>query len=97
MLSLLMLQRHEGGTEAQLHLIPTLALDGDEWLTSCSRCFTTSKEPWYPLYQRLGGPDSSSGHLRDEKNLLPPPGFKPFTSKLVVCHYTNYITLSLGT
>jgi len=38
--------------------------------------------PWplnslYPLNGRLPGPQSWSGHLREEKRLLPVPGIKP--------------------
>jgi len=34
----------------------------------------TGKEPRYPLYRRLGGPESCSGHGGEEKNFQPPPG-----------------------
>jgi len=35
------------------------------------------KSPWYPLYRRLGGAQSWSGHSVKEKNSQPPPGFEP--------------------
>jgi hypothetical protein len=38
--------------------------------------FTLEKETRYPLYRRLGGPQSRSGRVR---NLSPPPGFDPRT------------------
>jgi hypothetical protein len=33
------------------------------------------KEPWYPLYRRLGGPQSRYGHGGEEKNYQTQPGF----------------------
>jgi hypothetical protein len=39
------------------------ALDGGEWSASRpSRALPRGKDPRYPLYRRLGGPQSRSGH-----------------------------------
>jgi hypothetical protein len=40
--------------------------------------FTPRKEPWYPLYRKLGGPQTSSGHFghQKKKKLLLLPGFE---------------------
>jgi hypothetical protein len=41
----------------------TSALDGDEWSASRpGRALPPGKGPRYPLYRRLGGPQSRSGH-----------------------------------
>jgi hypothetical protein len=34
------------------------------------------KEPWYPLYTRLGGPQSRSGRGDEEKNSQRSPGIE---------------------
>jgi hypothetical protein len=38
--------------------------------------FTPMKEPQYPLFRRLDGGHSRSGHFEEEKNPLPQQGFK---------------------
>jgi len=35
------------------------------------------KSPKYPLGRRLGGPQSHSGRVGEEKNSQPPPGMEP--------------------
>jgi hypothetical protein len=68
----------------------TLALDGGEWSASHpGRALSRGKDPLYPLYRRLGGPQSRSGHRglcrvsnRDR------PVFHP-----VARHYTDWATL----
>jgi hypothetical protein len=41
----------------------TSALDGGEWSASRpGRSLPRGKDPRYPLYRRLGGPQSRSGH-----------------------------------
>jgi hypothetical protein len=41
----------------------TSALDGGEWSASRSgRALSRGKDPWYPLYRRLSGPQGRSGH-----------------------------------
>jgi hypothetical protein len=39
--------------------------------------YPRGKDPRYPLYRRLGGPQSRSGHRRYRKNPLPLPGIEP--------------------
>jgi hypothetical protein len=38
--------------------------------------YPQGKRPWYPLYRRLGGPQSRSGRGGEEKNSYLLPGFK---------------------
>jgi hypothetical protein len=59
----------------------TSALVGGEWSVSRSCRFTPGKEPRYPFYRRLGGPQSRSGQYGEVKILDPtgtrtptPPG-----------------------
>jgi hypothetical protein len=46
---------------------------------------------WYPLYRRLGGPQSRSGRVR---KISPPPGFDPRTAQPVASHYTDWANLA---
>jgi hypothetical protein len=39
--------------------------------------YPRGKDPRYPLYRRLGGPQSRSGHRGYRKNPLPLPGIEP--------------------
>jgi hypothetical protein len=41
---------------------------------------------WYPLYRRLGGPQSRSGRVRKNS---PPTGFDPQTVQPVASRYTD--------
>jgi hypothetical protein len=41
----------------------------------------------YPLYRRLGGPQSQSGRLR---NISPTPAFDPPTFQSVASRYTDW-------
>jgi hypothetical protein len=50
----------------------TLALNGGGWSTSGPVRLTTEKDTRYPLYPRLGGPESWSGWMR---KISFPPGF----------------------
>jgi len=50
---------------------------GGEWSTACTGCFTFVKVFWYPLNERLGGPQSQPRHLEEKKNLLLLLGFEP--------------------
>ena len=43
----------------------------------------------YPLYTRLGGPQSWSGRMR---KISPLPGFDPRTVQPLASHYTNLLT-----
>jgi hypothetical protein len=58
--------------EGCIGIVPTLTLNGSEWLTSCPGHFTTGKEPRYPLRTRLGGLHSRSVHFGEEKKSLAP-------------------------
>jgi hypothetical protein len=50
----------------------TSALDGDEWLASCSsRLSAENIAPTVPMHRSMDEPQSWSGRLRKEKNLAP--------------------------
>jgi hypothetical protein len=49
---------------------------GTEGLISCPSHSEPTEKPWYPLNWKLGGCQSRSGYLEDEKNLWPLLGFK---------------------
>jgi hypothetical protein len=57
----------------------TSVLDGDEWSASRPGSAFTSREkdPRNPLYRRLGGPQSRSGHRGYRKNPLSLSGIEP--------------------
>ena len=66
--------------EVYLHLFVTfLSAGGCEWSTSRPSHFKPGKEPRYLLNRGLGGPQGWSGRFREEKNVLPLPGFRPRT------------------
>jgi hypothetical protein len=74
----------------------TSILDGAQWSGSHpGRALAPGKGPRYPLYRRLGGPQSRSGHKRlEEKSFrlcrgsnLDRPGVQP-----VARHYTDWAT-----
>ena len=46
------------------------------------------EKTWYPMYRRLGGPQSQSGQAW--KNLSP-LGFDPWTVQPIASRYTDYI------
>jgi hypothetical protein len=54
--------RHEMGVGSQRHAPAAL--------------YSRGKDPRYPLYRRLGGPQSRSGHRGYRKNPLPLPGIE---------------------
>jgi hypothetical protein len=64
----------------------TKALDGGGWTTPRPGRFTTKEDTRYPVYKRLGGPQSQSGRVR---TILHPVGFDPLTVKAVVSCYTD--------
>jgi hypothetical protein len=52
-----------GGWRYSSYSFLTSALDGGEWSASRpGRALPWGKDPRYPLYRRLGGPQSRSGH-----------------------------------
>jgi hypothetical protein len=68
----------------------TSALDGGKWSASRPGRFTPQgKSPWYPLYRRLDGPQSRSGHCVEEKNSQPPRGFESTISNKVTLWITR--------
>jgi hypothetical protein len=55
--------RHLGEEEVLLLLILDLGTRWGEWSASCSgHALAPARGPRYPLYRRLGGPQSWSGH-----------------------------------
>jgi hypothetical protein len=62
-----------GVLEAQLHTTLTSAPDGAEWQLQVPAALR-------PLYRRLGGPQSRSGHGVEENNSQLPPGIEPRSS-----------------
>jgi hypothetical protein len=55
--------RRLGVEEYSFYSFLTSALDGGEWSASRpDRALPRGKDPWYPLYRMLGGPQSRSGH-----------------------------------
>jgi hypothetical protein len=67
-------------------LSSNLTLDRDGWLTPRPGRFNPGKETRYPLYRRLGGPQSRSGRVR---KTLPPPVFDPRTVQPVASRRTD--------
>jgi hypothetical protein len=71
--------RH-GGTWGERHSsysFLTSALDGGKWSAShTGHALPRGKDPHYPLYRRLGGPQSRSGQRLEEKS-FPLPGIEP--------------------
>jgi hypothetical protein len=59
------------GVKVWLHAFLTSALDGDKRSVSNPGCFTPGKSPRYPLYRRLGGPQSRSGRSGEVWKSLP--------------------------
>jgi hypothetical protein len=55
------------------------ALNDDDWSASRPGRFTPDGKPRFPLYRRLGGPQSRSGRCGVENYLLPLPGIEPWT------------------
>jgi hypothetical protein len=71
--------RRLGGEEVWLLLILDLGTRW-EWVVSVTplpRFYSRGKDPRYPLYRRLGGPQSRSGHRGQRKNPLLLPGIEP--------------------
>jgi hypothetical protein len=53
------------------------------------RLLFTPGKTWYPLYRRLGGPQSQS---RQVQKISPPPGFDPWTVQPLASRCSNYAT-----
>jgi hypothetical protein len=67
---LYMSRRRIGRVEVQIHSFLSSVLDGGEWSASWPVRFTPRKEPRYH-YCGMGGPRNCSGHLEEQKDLLP--------------------------
>jgi hypothetical protein len=52
--------------------------------------YPQGKSPRYPLYRRLGGPQSRSGRGGEEKNSQPPPGIETSVISYFIKFYINY-------
>jgi hypothetical protein len=50
--------------------------------------YPQGRSPWYPLYRRLGGPQSRSGRGGEEKNSQPMQGLEPQIIQTVAQCYT---------
>jgi hypothetical protein len=73
-------RRRLGESRYSSYSFLTSALDEGEWSASrLGRALAREKDPRYPLYRRLGGPQSRSGHKDWRKNPLPLPGIEPRT------------------
>jgi hypothetical protein len=68
----------------------TAALDGGEWSASCCCCFTTIETARFPLYRRLGRPQSRAGLHGEKKNLWP---LMRIESQLLSCLKGTYGTM----
>jgi hypothetical protein len=84
------------GVEVQLHPFLTSALGGGVWLTSCPGYITPSKEPSYSLHRTLGGPRGHFGPFCRRENVLPLPGFEPWTAESLASHYTIHSVPAAG-
>jgi hypothetical protein len=69
-----------GGVDVQIHIFLTSALVEGEWSASRPGRFTPEKSPRYPLYRRLGGPQSRSGQ-HGEVKILDSTGTRTPTSQ----------------
>jgi len=63
-----------------------MALDGVDGQRHAPAAFPSGKTR-YPLYMRLGGPQSRSGRVR---KISPPPGCDPRIVQPVVSRYTDW-------
>jgi hypothetical protein len=71
-----------GGVDVYIHIFFTSALFFGEWSASRSGRFTPQgKSPRYPFDSRLGGHQSRSGRLGEEK-ILDPTGTRTTTPRL---------------
>ena len=66
----------------------TEALEGGEWSAACPRRTLPPGKTRYPLYRRLGGPQSRSGRAEN----LVPTGIQSRTVQPVVSRYTDWAT-----
>jgi hypothetical protein len=76
----------EGEERCSYILYLTSALDRGGWSTPRPGRFTPGKT-LYPMYRRMVGPQSRSGHVR---KIFPPPGFDLRNVQPVASRYTDY-------
>jgi hypothetical protein len=57
--------------------------------------YPQGKTPWYPLYRRLGGPQSRSGRGGKEENCQFLWGLEPLIIQLVAQRYTTELSQRL--
>jgi hypothetical protein len=74
-----------GGVEVSLYSFSTSALGGVGGQHHALAALPPGKTR-YPLYRKLGGPQSRSGRVR---KISPPPGFDPRTVQLVASRYSD--------
>jgi hypothetical protein len=67
----------------------TTALEEGERLASRPGRSLPPEKTQYPLYRRLGAPQSRSGQVR---KISPAPGFDPQTVQPIASRYTDYAT-----
>jgi hypothetical protein len=80
--------------QTQLYSFLTSVLYGGGWSMPSARYFTPMKEPWFPSYRRISGPQGWFGHVWRTMYLIPPPGFEPWTFQPIVSRYTDFTLLS---
>jgi hypothetical protein len=68
----------------------TSALDGGEWSASRPRALARGKDPRCPLYRRLGGPQSRSGHRGYRKDPFASSRDRTLVVRSVARHWLNY-------
>lgn len=79
--------------ELRYHLtitVPSLALDGGKWLTSCTGCFNfpPRNSPKYLLHMKLGRPHNESQCCRRKENFAPASNCT-LTNHPTACGYTG--------
>jgi hypothetical protein len=73
-------RRRLRGEEYSSYSFLTSALDGGEWSVSCpGRALPRGKDPQYPLYGRLGGPEPVWTKRLEEKSFAPARDRTPIT------------------
>jgi hypothetical protein len=92
-----------GGVDIYIHVFLTSAVVGGEWSASRLGLFTAKgNSPRYPLYRRLGGPQSRCGRRGEEKIFDPTVTRTPTPSVIqpIASHYTyefKIVLICLGT
>jgi hypothetical protein len=78
-----------GWVELELYSFESSALEGGEWSASRPGLNLPPGKTRYPLYERLGGPQSRSGEVR---KISPPTGIRSPDRLPVVSRYTDWAT-----